>query len=1169
MAKLELAIAIKLIQNNFQKGIDKVRASLKSLHYQTIAIASALGAGGIAVGNFVGKLREIARESNRANIALKNISKSASDYSKNVDFLFKLSNTYKQNLNNLTENYAKFKASADSAGVSISEQQHIFESFIRTLTAFGLGGEKSNLALMALQQMMAKGKISSEELRRQMGEHIPIAMEAMARAAGVTIDQLDKLLRDGKLLSKDVLPRFAEELNKMVENVDTDNLETSFTQVGNTLIQIVDKWGLVDKFKWVVDKTRSLLVFLKDETVTIFSAIAGGIAGSKLPSLFSLITRKKDVVIKAEKELERATAQVARRTEQYALAQERVNTARANGARNISRLVQREQQALNALEKAKEQQAVASTEAQKARQMSLWRSIRNNAVGAFNAIKASFSSVFSSLVWGAVFMALGAVISKVVEWVNHQKKINNLVKDYENGIKNIDYGQQVSDLQNLLKLVEDQNSKEEDKKGLLAQINKEYGYSLQLNGDLSRQLEYQISLLKQQEQLRYHKEKSYEATKRQEEILGYFNTSDDPNAPNYREKVREQLIKSGSNINLGLGLAGTRVAKELKPFFNTQDWAKPAVIEIEGLAKEMYKLEQVSKSSAKNISNLSKASFSYQRDNFAGVYNDRIRGIKENDERGLYASHDEFASEMLSEANNALKSYRNLGIDDPELLKRIKADIDKFSPKSTVYSTDEDSKKSKESPLERAEREYADTLKEIQNQKELGLITEKEYTEKLREASERATLDIGGILGGDAIKNETFQKAKENTVRALSDEERALQEATETIKASERRGKLLGLSEEQARQEYVATLNRVLENLVKVDSSDPKFLQQIASYKTQRDDALKMPVLGSRDKTFDYKKGEDEITKEEIALLEQYRDGLLKLQEVGKNVATEIDNVQSEITSLSSALKLQTVKRDVEELNKEIGEATYNSIKTVANSAQNLVRAFKSMRNAFTNEDVSPFERLLNVFNTLQQTLEGVLGVVQIFERIGEMSKKLDLMTKALEALTSAQQGLQSVSNATADGITGVAEAQGDAVGEAVAGAGKEIVSSKAVTKAKIEEATAKILAANASAGPVGAVKAGAEIALMIATIKAAGATAGFAQGGLVNYGSPWGDKTFIRVNRGERVINAEQQEWLQRLAKGFRREEGVGSVSVNGEFRLRAGDLYAVVENEKRRIAR
>ncbi|WP_025843047.1 hypothetical protein [Porphyromonas gingivicanis] len=91
----------------------------------------------------------------------------------------------------------------------------------------------------------------------------------------------------------------------------------------------------------------------------------------------------------------------------------------------------------------------------------------------------------------------------------------------------------------------------------------------------------------------------------------------------------------------------------------------------------------------------------------------------------------------------------------------------------------------------------------------------------------------------------------------------------------------------------------------------------------------------------------------------------------------------------------------------------------------------------------------------------------------------------------------------------------------------------------------------------------------MVATIKAAGAVAGFSNGGLVAGGSPWGDRTLIRVNAGERVLNAEQQEWLQRLAKGFSAQPQGGNVRVSGEFRMRAGDLYAVVRNEERRRAR
>ena len=89
-----------------------------------------------------------------------------------------------------------------------------------------------NGTYLALEQMLSKGKVTTEELRRQLGERLPGAFGIMAEAIGVTTQELDKMLRAGEILSADALPKFAEALEKAygienIENVRTLQAETS------------------------------------------------------------------------------------------------------------------------------------------------------------------------------------------------------------------------------------------------------------------------------------------------------------------------------------------------------------------------------------------------------------------------------------------------------------------------------------------------------------------------------------------------------------------------------------------------------------------------------------------------------------------------------------------------------------------------------------------------------------------------------------------------------------------------------------------------------------------------------------------------------------------------------------------------------------------------------
>lgn len=251
--KLSFSIAINLLTENFKRGSNQVKAAFKSMQMQLLTFAAALGAGGLGLSNFVSRLIEVARETNRVTTALKNVSGTMSQYADNQRYLLDLAKKYGLEINALTANYAKFTAAASISGMSMMNQRKVFESVSRACTAFGMSADDSNGVMLALSQMMSKGKISSEELRLQMGERLPVALQAMAKAAGVSVGGLDKLMKQGKLMSADVLPKFAEALNEMIPNVDTDNLETSVNRLKNAFTEFVNGTDIQSKYKTLID----------------------------------------------------------------------------------------------------------------------------------------------------------------------------------------------------------------------------------------------------------------------------------------------------------------------------------------------------------------------------------------------------------------------------------------------------------------------------------------------------------------------------------------------------------------------------------------------------------------------------------------------------------------------------------------------------------------------------------------------------------------------------------------------------------------------------------------------------------------------------------------------------------------------------------------------------
>ena len=62
---------------------------------------------------------------------------------------------------------------------------------------------------MALEQMASKGKVSMEELRRQLGDALPGALEIAARSMGMTTAAFNDAVSKGEIMSADFLPKFS------------------------------------------------------------------------------------------------------------------------------------------------------------------------------------------------------------------------------------------------------------------------------------------------------------------------------------------------------------------------------------------------------------------------------------------------------------------------------------------------------------------------------------------------------------------------------------------------------------------------------------------------------------------------------------------------------------------------------------------------------------------------------------------------------------------------------------------------------------------------------------------------------------------------------------------------------------------------------------------------
>lgn len=94
-----------------------------------------------------------------------------------------------------------------------TQLHELFTGFSEYATAMGVDRVRYQRSIMAIQQMMGKGQIYAEELKQQLAEALPgsfqIFLEAVRefnKDSSITEEQMFKMMKDGKLLAKDILP---------------------------------------------------------------------------------------------------------------------------------------------------------------------------------------------------------------------------------------------------------------------------------------------------------------------------------------------------------------------------------------------------------------------------------------------------------------------------------------------------------------------------------------------------------------------------------------------------------------------------------------------------------------------------------------------------------------------------------------------------------------------------------------------------------------------------------------------------------------------------------------------------------------------------------------------------------------------------------------------------
>lgn len=159
-----------------------------------------------------------------------------------VDFLRGQADRLGISFASLGEQYGKFAIAANSANFSAENTRRIFLSVAEAGRVNKLSLDQLNGTFLAIEQIISKGKFTSEEVRRQLGDRLPGAFNILADAMGVTTAELDKMMSQGDLLATESnLLKFANEMTSRFGPQLGASLDTLSTDIGrfeNNLFKI-------------------------------------------------------------------------------------------------------------------------------------------------------------------------------------------------------------------------------------------------------------------------------------------------------------------------------------------------------------------------------------------------------------------------------------------------------------------------------------------------------------------------------------------------------------------------------------------------------------------------------------------------------------------------------------------------------------------------------------------------------------------------------------------------------------------------------------------------------------------------------------------------------------------------------------------------------------------
>ena len=1193
MAGLSLKVLLELQKKGFEQSIASVKNGLNSLKKTVMGITSAF-VGGLGMTELVGRFTQTAKELSQVEATLRNVSDGYLDYAENMQFLRSVAQQYGQEQNALIGSFAKFSSAAKGAGMELATQQRIFRSLTKAAGAFHLTADQTSAVMLAVEQMISKGVVASEELRRQLSNVLPGSFQAMANAAqtaGIIATNSQEALMDamkqGQVVAAEVLPYFANELDKITSNASFDSLVSSVNRLSNAWTQFVKNseftgfyQGMVDGLAGALDglgkhfknflilvgssavgvafKKMSNIVFAQIDNINTKFQASKVNAKNLAISLKDMLDMMENLRTGKERDLfanftfaEAKAAKLSEEIKKLAFENSKIGDGTTTKTLEVADayklLNYRLHEGLDTFSDAKKEVANLGKELEKSK--TIWGKVLLAIEGPLKRVWGHLKSLFKTAKFAAIAYGIGKVVEGLVSWYNWQKKINDIENNSVPKAQKLtpDAQAEIDKAEALLRIYEDTDMTFLGKKQALQEINSLLG----LTDDEMLKVGTSAEVVRQKiegwkkvksadtvaQQMRDAAQKaSMDITQLKRRLIEI--TSD----PNYG-KMRTFFDEAGASVNIltiraiKLAIEAAKITREIK----AQEKAYKDLIAVAGVTEddpEFIGPPRPSILSGKKTEEQTAVS------NAIDEYNRTATELNNKYNNGILTSK-QYQKEL---ANEKYKVLQSIGVyqDLEKIIDSLPSSYRKYY--NEIKAGAKQAGGEETNPVKDAIDKYVKTEGELDNLLKNGIIDQQTYNERLIEAAEACE----EVVGSQEDMYGTLEKLK-GSYREWFD--------------------MMQISKQIAKDEVNDNkkMEESLENLMKK-------MEEAKENKKKYQEAVKdlgdIPVFDpTRDTSLDYKKDGSEILGDNaekiedfVKTLTDYKKGLEKIREEHGYLKAE---QQEALTIVEKLLKqagdgattarakasIAEINEDIKDLKKELSDTKWDTVTQGISGFEGIVSSIESCIDAFEKLDeadatwIDHLKAGFTVIDSLVSLMESVKSITEAVKNVQELSGRLQEAQAQKQILLSKIKADQTIKEG---------QASMQAAADKSVAAGIEIAADKAKSKEAAKAAVGKAAESVAGTPFVGPWHAIAAVTSIVGVLLAAFSK--FEKGGIVGGNNTSGDRNIIRANSREMVLTRAQQGNLFNLIKN-------GGAGGQVEFVLRGDRLVGAIRNYESRI--